>query len=79
MISARRSGKVKAIVQGVGTQVIFIALVARSFAPDSEFFEAIPWWTMLVITLVTLGSFVDYYVGNLHLLRDAWFDTPSSD
>jgi len=35
-----------------------------------------PWWIMLVITLVTLYSFVDYFQGNYQLLRAAWSDDP---
>ena len=72
VLAARRSGKIKAIVQGVGTQVVFIALALKLLAPEWTWLDPIPWWTMFVVTIVTLGSFVDYFVGNLPLLRSAW-------
>ena len=62
-------------MQGVGTQVVFLALVAAAYLPDIPVLAQIPWWTMLVITVVTGASFVDYYVGNRELLRNAWNDT----
>lgn len=71
VISARKSGKIKAIVQGVGTQVCFLALVAAPFYPA---FEPVPWWSMLVITVVTMASLVDYMHGNRTILLDAWHD-----
>ncbi|MBT3223890.1 MAG: hypothetical protein HN348_32890, partial [Proteobacteria bacterium] len=76
IISARRSGKIKAIVQGVGTQIIFVALVVNAFFPDLPLVEKLPWWTMLVVTIVTAGSFLDYFSGNFPLLRDAWSNRP---
>lgn len=76
ILAARPSGKLKAIVQGVGTQVIFIALVGLAIRPDLTWLEPIPWWTMVVITVVTTASFVDYFLGNLKILRDAWSDVP---
>lgn len=74
VLAARPSGKLKAVVQGVGTQIVFIALVAASFLPDQAWLAQVPWWTMVVVTLVTIGSFVDYFLGNLPLLRAAWND-----
>lgn len=76
VLAARTSGKVKAIVQGVGTQVIFLSLVVFELAPHVPLPHQLPWWTMLVLTLVTLGSFVDYFLGNLPILRAAWADDP---
>jgi CDP-diacylglycerol--glycerol-3-phosphate 3-phosphatidyltransferase len=75
VLSARQSGKIKAIVQGVGTQVIFVAMVLHHWYPDT-WVSQVPWWTMLFVTSVTLLSFVDYFVGNLPLLRDAWANRP---
>ncbi len=74
VLAARPSGKLKAIVQGVGTQLVFIALVLLAWFPGLTVLEPIPWWTMLVVTVVTGASFVDYLVGNLPLLRAAWND-----
>jgi CDP-diacylglycerol--glycerol-3-phosphate 3-phosphatidyltransferase len=75
VLSARKSGKIKAVVQGVGTQVIFLVLVLRELYPQWPIRE-VPWWTMFVVTVVTLGSFVDYFLGNLAILRDAWTNRP---
>lgn len=78
VVAARGSGKLKAVVQGVGTQVIFLAILTHQLQPDWPIVSEVPWWTMLVITVVTLASFVDYFVGNLPLLRQAWSSRPTS-
>ena len=72
VIGARTSGKFKAIVQGVGTQIIFLSLILRKLAPELPWLADAPWWTMFGITLVTLASLVDYLHGNLPILRAAW-------
>ncbi|MFT4622093.1 MAG: CDP-diacylglycerol--glycerol-3-phosphate 3-phosphatidyltransferase [Myxococcota bacterium] len=77
VVSARPSGKLKAVVQGVGTQVIFIALVLSAILPDQAWLTPVPWWTMVIITAVTAASFVDYLWGNLDLLADAWSERGS--
>lgn len=77
VLAARTSGKVKAVVQGIGTQVVFLSLVLGSVAPGLPLVDRVPWWTMLVVTLVTFASFVDYFLGNLHILRAAWADEPA--
>ncbi|MBX2801388.1 MAG: CDP-alcohol phosphatidyltransferase family protein [Myxococcales bacterium] len=76
VLSARFSGKLKAVVQGVGTQLIFLTLVLLAVAPELGIPATLPWWTMAVITVVTFGSFVDYFWGNLPILRAAWYDLP---
>ena len=38
--------------------------------------ETLPWWMMMLITVVTFGSFVDYVQANYVLLRDAWTNQP---
>lgn len=76
VLAARPSGKIKAVVQGVGTQIVFLALLAEALAPGLPLMDRIPWWTMLIMTLVTIASFVDYFVGNLPILRDAWSAAP---
>jgi CDP-diacylglycerol--glycerol-3-phosphate 3-phosphatidyltransferase len=75
VVGARRSGKIKAIVQGVGTQIVFFALVVIKVAPTAPI-AWVPWWTMLIMTLVTIASFVDYFVGHLPILQDAWANRP---
>ncbi|HHO52344.1 MAG TPA: CDP-alcohol phosphatidyltransferase family protein [Deltaproteobacteria bacterium] len=74
VVAARPSGKLKAIVQGVGTQIIFLALVLFVLAPELPIPPELPWWTMLIITIVTFGSFIDYFIGNLPILRAAWHE-----
>jgi CDP-diacylglycerol--glycerol-3-phosphate 3-phosphatidyltransferase len=76
VLAARPSGKIKAVVQGVGTQIVFVALVLHSLVPGLPLVDLLPWWTMLVMTLVTAASFVDYFVGNWEILRAAWTETP---
>jgi len=76
VLAARASGKIKAIVQGVGTQLIFVALLLSSVGMDIAGLADFPWWMMLVITVVTACSFVDYFAANYKLLRDAWSNEP---
>ncbi len=77
VLAARGSGKLKAVVQGVGTQVVFLSLVLFQVAPELPLPRSLPWWTMLVMTIVTIGSFVDYFLANLPILRAAWSDEPT--
>ena len=77
VVAARPSGKLKAVVQGVGTQVIFVTLVLFALAPHWPIPQTLPWWTMVLITVVTFGSFVDYFLGNFPILRAAWQDEPT--
>jgi len=74
VLAARPSGKFKAIVQGVGTQVVFVTLVLQAWFPSLPIPVTLPWWTMVIVTVVTFGSFVDYFLGNLPILRAAWSD-----
>lgn len=76
VLSARQSGKIKAVVQGVGTQVVFVCLVLFELAPTLPIPATTPWWTMLAMTVVTAWSFVDYFAGNIAILRAAWDDAP---
>lgn len=72
VVAARPSGKLKAVVQGVGTQLIFLLLVILAYRPEWTWLERLPWWTMLGITAVTFASLVDYFFGNLDILKAAW-------
>jgi CDP-diacylglycerol--glycerol-3-phosphate 3-phosphatidyltransferase len=76
VLAARQSGKIKALVQGFGTQFLFLSLVLGKLRPDWTWTDSAPWWLMLVMTVVTGLSFVDYFWGNRLLLRSAWFDEP---
>jgi len=78
VLAARKSGKIKALTQGIGTQVAFLALVVHELYPDLPHVAEVPWWTMLVITVVTAGSFLDYFLGNYALLHSAWTAEPSA-
>ncbi len=73
IVSARTSGKLKAIVQGVGTQVAFLSLLAHSLgAPGGDLWLQVPWWVMLVVTVATLMSLVDYLVGTWPIVSSVW-------
>lgn len=76
VVAARTSGKIKAVVQGSGTQVIFLFLVLHKLYPEWQTIADVPYWVMFAITLVTLASLVDYFRGNLPTLRDAWRNRP---
>ncbi len=76
VVAARPSGKIKAVVQGVGTQIILLFLVLGKLYPGWTAIQDVPYWTMLVVTLVTMASFFDYFRGNLPTLRDAWTNRP---
>ena len=79
VLAARPSGKFKAVVQGVGTQLIFAAIVGQAYNPHVQWLTDIPWWIMFVITLITGASFFDYFFGNLKILRNAWSDLPTTE
>ncbi len=76
VLAARPSGKLKAVVQGAGTQIIFLALVVLQFRPDLRWLEPVPWWTMFAITVMTGLSFIDYFYANRAILQAAWSDDP---
>lgn len=77
VIAARTSGKIKAIIQGVGTQLIFLLLVLPEFtALPTDVANEWAINVMLGITVVTVASFFDYFLGNAETLRGAWNDTP---
>lgn len=79
VLAARPSGKIKAVVQGVGIQLIFIVLLLPHYLPELVIAADIPWWTMCIITIVTLISFVDYARANTRILRRAWQNHPVGD
>jgi len=74
VVAARTSGKVKAVVQGAGTQLIFLSLLVDRLWPELGWPEWLPHATMWGITVVTLWSLFDYFIGNLPILRAAWND-----
>lgn len=72
VIAARPSGKIKAVVQGVGTQICFLAMAAHALWPEWAWLAPVPWWTMLVITIVTSASWLDYLHGHYSLFEEAF-------
>ncbi|MBN1917752.1 MAG: CDP-diacylglycerol--glycerol-3-phosphate 3-phosphatidyltransferase [Verrucomicrobia bacterium] len=71
VIAARWSGKLKAIVQGTVVNLI-IALVVFTqivgWEPAWIRVQTISWWLMLVATLVTFFSGIEYVLGNWPML-----------
>jgi CDP-diacylglycerol--glycerol-3-phosphate 3-phosphatidyltransferase len=77
VVPARQSGKIKAVIQGVGTQVCYLVLLVQALVPSlAEPLATVPWWTMLFITLFTAFTLVDYLIGNRPVLETAWNDGP---
>ena len=76
VLAARPSGKIKAVVQGVGSQLVFLCLVAFQVAPGLPLPPQTPWWIMLAMTVVTAWSWVDYFAGNREIVQAAWNDAP---
>ena len=71
VIAARWSGKLKAIVQGTVLNLIIALIVLAQIAgwdPEWVKVQTISWWLMLVATLVTLFSGIEYVRGNWPLL-----------
>ena len=75
VVGARPSGKIKAVVQGVGIQIAFLFIVLAQFYPEAPI-QTVPWWTMLTITVVTTASFFDYFLGYFPILKEAWNNVP---
>jgi CDP-diacylglycerol--glycerol-3-phosphate 3-phosphatidyltransferase len=71
VIAARWSGKLKAIVQGTVVNLIIALIVLTQIAgyePSWVKVQTISWWFMLVATLVTFFSGIEYIRGNWALL-----------
>ena len=72
IVAARLSGKVKAIVQGTVIIVVMLLHFTDSvwhFLPKTMPINIIAWWGMMIVTIVTFLSAVDYVLGNLEVLR----------
>ncbi len=63
VVAARQTGKIKAIVQAIGVNAILAILVLQGLGVGPAWLADAPWWIMLVTTLVTGASFVDYLIG----------------
>jgi len=71
VIAARWSGKLKAIVQGTVLNLIIAAIVLAQiigWEPEWLTVQTISWWLMLVATLVTFFSGIEYIRGNWPML-----------
>jgi len=77
VIHARTSGKFKAIVQGVGTQVIMLTLLLGQMEAVPAWTADVPQHTMTLVTIVTLASLFDYLYGNRDILAEAWSEEPA--
>ena len=77
VIAARPTGKIKAIVQAVGINAILVILMLGHLSLTPTWFDVVPWWIMVVVTAVTTASFLDYLLGTLPVLRDAWQGRPA--
>jgi phosphatidylglycerophosphate synthase len=68
IIVSRKSGKIKAIFQSIGIFIILVLLIL------SEFFiiplVIISYFVMLIVTIVTAWSGIDYIKGNKNLLKE---------
>ena len=70
VVSARRSGKLKAIAQATAILVILLLRVLAYRLPESKgLFQYIDYGLIWVVTLVTVFSAVDYLAGNWVVLR----------
>ncbi len=72
IVAARLSGKVKAIVQGTVIIVVLLLSCADSawnILPKSMPINVVAWWGMMIVTIVTFLSALDYIYGNLDVLR----------
>lgn len=74
VMAARPTGKIKAVVQAIGVNVILVVMLVAHLMPVPDWVTAAPWWIMLVVTVVTGASFFDYLVGAMPVLRAAWSD-----
>ncbi len=71
IIAARASGKIKAVVQGaviLGLLVLDLVLALVSGKPPVTL-ETAAFWSVLVVTVVTGLSGVDYVAGNWRIIR----------
>lgn len=71
IISARTSGKIKAVVQGLATvPITFLAALAGVGVVSWSLVKQFGFWALVVVTVVTFLSGVDYLAGNRVLLKE---------
>ncbi len=67
IVSARRSGKLKAMFQAIAIHVIVISEIVKTFWSPMPL-TTISWTAMLIVTCVTVISAFDYWFGNAHII-----------
>jgi len=67
IIHARTSGKIKAIVQAIGIMSILLLVILSEFY--SIPLNPLSYLIMLIVTIVTVWSGIDYVLGNKELLK----------
>ncbi|MFT7520732.1 MAG: CDP-diacylglycerol--glycerol-3-phosphate 3-phosphatidyltransferase [Kiritimatiellia bacterium] len=77
VVAARISGKIKAIIQAIGINVILAMLLLMRLMPEFDYLAVIPWWLMAFITVTTGLTLFDYLYGMWPVLRAAWNNEPT--
>jgi CDP-diacylglycerol---glycerol-3-phosphate 3-phosphatidyltransferase len=68
IIAARLSGKIKAVVQGVANHIIVLSVITHEYFPEfPDGYIAVT--VMVIVTIVTVWSMVDYVVGNREVIK----------
>lgn len=71
-LAARPSGKVKTVFQAIAALLILLALLATQlgyFNVGLKEVQSIAFWLTLFITLISLGSAIEYFIVNRHHLK----------
>lgn len=88
VMPARKTGKIKALVQAAGCNAILLLLLLSdlgslpewmAWAPEQSRLSSPAWWIMVVVTGVTAISFFDYLAGSMPILRESWQGKPPSE
>jgi CDP-diacylglycerol---glycerol-3-phosphate 3-phosphatidyltransferase len=67
VLAARRSGKIKAVLQSIAIICILLGRVCKIlYAPFP--LDRVVWWIMLIVVGVTIYSFVDYVLSHKKIL-----------
>lgn len=74
VIAARQSGKIKAVTQGIAINVVLFLRFVMIAAGASEeviatYLQGTAWVLLLVVTIVTVVSWVDYMRGSMEVIR----------
>jgi CDP-diacylglycerol--glycerol-3-phosphate 3-phosphatidyltransferase len=72
VLSARPSGKLKAAIQWICTDIMFGLLIL--YGPNNTFWQMVNSVIMAVMTIMTMASLIEYYTANWHLVSDGFWD-----